>query len=253
MTTKRILNWKRDFSDHRDQLYQPRLLRFAALPESASVAMPPIVDQGSESSCVGNAVARAMGHLQPKYAPLARNMLYGGGRAIEGDFNRDDGTMIRDVVKYAHQTGACLERNFPYSKKTLFKKPTAENLAEALGNRIAGYKRIDHTKPELLQACLASGLPFVFGFSVPESFLGKKIAATGIMELPGPNEPLVGGHAVVCRGFNRLSGYYDVDNSWGNKWGLLGMFEMPFAFMHSRLCSDFWVLEGFARMGLGAV
>ena len=54
-----------------------------------------------------------------------------------------------------------------------------------------------------MKGCLASGYPFVFGFTVYESFESPEVARTGDVPMPKPNEQSGGGHAVVA------VGYYD--------------------------------------------
>ena len=52
-----------------------------------------------------------------------------------------------------------------------------------------------------LRGCLASGYPFVFGFTVYESFESPQVARTGHASLPGSGERAIGGHAVVAVGY----------------------------------------------------
>ena len=47
-----------------------------------------------------------------------------------------------------------------------------------------------------IQGCLASGYPFVFGFTVYESFEGDPVTRTGHVPMPESGEGVVGGHAV---------------------------------------------------------
>ena len=53
-----------------------------------------------------------------------------------------------------------------------------------------------------MKDCISSGYPFVFGFSVYESFETDEVAKTGIMPMPQKNEKVLGGHAVSAVGFN---------------------------------------------------
>jgi len=95
-----------------------------------------------------------------------------------------------------------------------------------------------------LLTCLASGYPFVFGFSVYESFESPLLAATGVAQLPGPGERLVGGHAVVAVGYDQPSGRFIVRNSWGSGWGMGGYFTMPYQYLTDpMLAADFWTIR----------
>ena len=95
-----------------------------------------------------------------------------------------------------------------------------------------------------MKACLASGYPFVFGFTVYESFESPQVAKTGVAALPGPSEAVVGGHAVLAVGYDDAQHSFLVRNSWGDGWGMKGYFTMPYAYLtQSDLSSDFWTIR----------
>jgi C1A family cysteine protease len=91
---------------------------------------------------------------------------------------------------------------------------------------------------------LSEGFPFVFGFTVYNSFESEETAQTGILKMPGWNEGCVGGHAVCCVGYNDAEQMFIVRNSWGSSWGLQGYFKMPYQYMvNPNLASDFWTIR----------
>jgi C1A family cysteine protease len=96
-----------------------------------------------------------------------------------------------------------------------------------------------------MKGCLADGFPFVFGFSVYDSFESDAVATTGVV--PKPTESLLGGHAVLAVGYDDASSRFLVRNSWGKGWGLPkipGYFTLPYGFVQSRgLSADFWTLR----------
>lgn len=95
-----------------------------------------------------------------------------------------------------------------------------------------------------MKACLAEGFPFVFGFTVYESFEGEKIESSGRLELPGAEEKCTGGHAVLAVGYNDKSRRFLVRNSWGDDWGLKGYFSMPYDYLlNPDLADDFWTIR----------
>ena len=49
------------------------------------------------------------------------------------------------------------------------------------------YSRLVQSLPQL-KGCLASGYPFVFGFTVYESFESQQVAQTGIVPMPAAGE-----------------------------------------------------------------
>jgi C1A family cysteine protease len=109
--------------------------------------------------------------------------------------------------------------------------------------RVSQYLRLTPASVPLL-TCLASGFPFVFGFSVYESFESSAVAQSGIANLPRPSERLVGGHAVCAVGYDQSEGRFLVRNSWGAQWGMGGYFTMPYQYLTDpMLAADFWTIR----------
>ena len=97
-----------------------------------------------------------------------------------------------------------------------------------------------------MKNCLASGLPFVFGFTVYESFYSRDTAVNGMMKWPEKTERSLGGHAVMAVGYddNLVGGRFIVRNSWSDKWGDKGYFYMPYEYLtNNNLSADFWVIQ----------
>jgi C1A family cysteine protease len=90
--------------------------------------------------------------------------------------------------------------------------------------------------------CLAEGYPFVFGFTVYESFESAETARTGIVQMPDKSERALGGHAVMAVGYDQKNTRLLIRNSWGKTWGKGGYFTMPFAYMET-LAADFWTVR----------
>ena len=61
--------------------------------------------------------------------------------------------------------------------------------------------------------------------------------------MPGPLESTLGGHAVVCVGYNDSLNSWIVRNSWGPSWGDNGHFYLPYGYLvDQHLACDFWVV-----------
>lgn len=243
MKTKRRYTWKPDLPDHRD--YGFRMKPTAAVPAHVDLrpSMPPVFDQGQLGSCTGNAIAAAIGFIDgPAAPPASRLFIYYQERVIERDVKQDNGAQIRDGVKACAAVGTCNEKTWPYIISKFATKPSKAAYAEAATDKITAYARVGDLSQ--LKNALAMGFPVVFGFSVYESFESAEVAKTGTVPMPFLHEKLLGGHAVLCVGYDDAVQRVLVRNSWGEKWGMAGYFTMPYAYVSDRnLSDDFWVIR----------
>jgi C1A family cysteine protease len=105
------------------------------------------------------------------------------------------------------------------------------------------YQRVTQELDQL-KSCLAAGYPFVFGFSVYESFESDAVARTGHAPLPKPKEQQLGGHAVLAVGYDDTKGWFLMRNSWGPEWGATGYFTLPYEYLlDNDLSDDFWTVR----------
>ena len=253
--------WKPDLPDARDHLFSAPAIALAALPPSADLrgGCPPVYDQEQIGSCTANAIGAAF-EFEVKKQGLAdfmpsRLFIYYNERAMEGTTGTDSGAQIRDGVKSVATLGVCTETEWPYdgtqaNSDGTFppgdpagEKPTDACYKDALNNRATTYSRVVQNLDQM-RGCLAAGYPFVFGFTVYESFESQQVARTGVVPMPGPDEQVVGGHAVVAVGYDDAAQTFLVRNSWGTGWGQAGYFTMPYAYLTTRgLSSDFWTIR----------
>jgi C1A family cysteine protease len=221
-----------------------------ALPTSVDLRTecPPVVDQGQLGSCTANAIAGALqfNQMKEKLAdvfPPSRLFIYYNERVIEHTVSEDSGAMIRDGIKSVAKDGAPHETLWPYDISKFTIKPSAAAYKDALKHRAILYQRLTQTLDQL-KGCLASGYPFVFGFSVYESFESQAVAKSGKVPMPKPKEKQIGGHAVLAVGYDDASKRFIVRNSWGTGWGLAGYFTIPYAYLtDSNLADDFWTIK----------
>jgi C1A family cysteine protease len=240
--------WKPDLPDHRDVLYGAVHPVRAALPPSIDLRSicPPVEDQGNLNSCTGNALAGVLEILEIKdkvaFQDLSRLFIYYNERVIEHSVQADDGAMIRDGIKTLVKQGVCTEKKWPYVQSNWNKKPLKGCYTEGAKHQVLNYQRMQTV--DEMRGCLADGYPFVFGFSVYESFESPQVAKTGVLNLPEPGEKQVGGHAVVGVGYNDTQKRILVRNSWGANWGQGGYFTIPYDYVANRnLSDDFWAIR----------
>jgi C1A family cysteine protease len=252
--------WTPDLPDHRDFLYAvPPHVTAVALPPSVDLRphCPPVFDQGQLGSCTANAIAGAIEFDQikqglPEFTP-SRLFIYYNERVIEHDVQSDNGAQIRDGIKSVASQGVCPETSWTYSDQNTdpdpcptcpyAKKPSASCYNQAQSHKVKLYQRLTPLL-DTLKGCLASGYPFVFGFTVYASFESQQVAQTGIVPMPAPGEKAMGGHAVMAVGYDDSKQQFIVRNSWGAGWGIKGYFMMPYAYLtNSNLADDFWTIR----------
>lgn len=240
--------WLRDLPDQRDHLYRLRHPAPGSLPLSVDMRgmCPAVEDQGTLGSCTAQALVGALEFLEQKdnlpFVDLSRLFLYYNERALIGTISSDSGAMLRDGIKTLAKDGICKETRWPYVVSRFKRKPTKACYREAADHQITSYERLETLND--MHSCLAAGFPFVFGFSVYESFESQEVARTGVAPMPGPDERVLGGHAVLAVGYDEKTARFLVRNSWGTRWGQAGYFTMPFAYLEDRgLSDDFWTIQ----------
>ena len=247
--TARRYGWLPDLPDHRDHIYAAPLAVIGPVPAKMDLRnqCPPVYDQGQLGSCTANAIAAAIQFDRRKqqvadFIP-SRLFIYYNERVREHSVASDSGAQIRDGIKSVSQQGDCPETEWPYNIAKFKIKPATACYADALKYKVISYQRVTQTLGQL-KGCLASGYPFVFGFTVYDSFESPQVAKSGHASLPKSGEPAVGGHAVVGVGYDDAKQWFIVRNSWGDGWGMKGYFTLPYAYVtDDNLASDFWTVR----------
>jgi C1A family cysteine protease len=95
-----------------------------------------------------------------------------------------------------------------------------------------------------MRTCLAEGFPFVFGFTVYTAFETSVVGKSGVLNMPAKGEKVLGGHPVMCVGYDDTEQRFLIRNSWGADWSKQGYFTMPYAYLGDRnLSDDFWTIR----------
>jgi len=241
--------WLPDLPDHRDLMYSAIKPALPHLPSNVDLRpkCPPIENQGSIGSCTANALAGAVEFLELKdgapFVDLSRLFIYYNERAIEGSVKQDSGAFIRDGIKSLAKQGVCPEKEWPYKVSKFKTKPSVKCYTAAKKHQITSYHRINSL--DEMKTCLAAGFPFVFGFTVYEAFESAAVAKSGVLNLPGPNEKVQGGHAVMAAGYDDAQQRFIIRNSWDTDWGMKGYFTMPYDYVDpaKNLADDFWTIR----------
>lgn len=220
------------------------------LPTSVDLRskFPPCYDQGNLGSCTANAIIGAYQYLTPSFMG-SRLFLYYNERVIEKSVKCDCGAYIRNGIKAIKNSGLCIETDWPYTIKRFAVKPIASCYKSALKHKAINVYNVVQTL-EAMKGYLVAGFPFIVGIVCYNSFESTSAMATGLIPLPTSKDTVLGGHCVICIGYNDTitcpgspAGSWLMRNSWStNIYGSLkGNFWIPYAYLtNTKLTSDCW-------------
>lgn len=245
--------------DSRDKMYAGHLqLAQAAIPPRADLTpyLGPVFDQDQLGSCTANACAGALEYEEniqnhnDQAVQLSRLFLYYNERVLEGTVNQDSGGELRDVIQAAAKYGAPLESVWPYDESRFTVKPSLEAYQEGLAHRALQYQAVPQTLVAFKHALAVLNRPILIGITVYASFEADSTISSGVVPMPQDNEECVGGHAVLCVGYDDSKQAFLVRNSWGPIYKApwpdsaeRGSFWLPYEYMmNSDLAEDFWVI-----------
>lgn len=240
-TIERKYGWKPSVGDIRDHVADTTAMPILSDVDPRS-ALGAVFDQGQIGSCTANATSKAFqydAHLDGVTITPSRLDIYFNEREMEGTPpSSDGGAFGHDAFKYALHTGVFDESLWPYDVSKFSLAPP--EVPAAKRHKIKSYKSVPRSVTDF-ERVLSNRQTIAIGFSVYESFESAEVARTGIMPMPRPSEKLLGGHEVLVVGYLRAHpGYWLVENSWNETWGLGGFFLMPQPITQdSRLSSDF--------------
>lgn len=233
-----------DPEDARDLPLSAALPRAATPPHHASLwdDAAPVRDQGSTSSCVGQAVAMGLhlAHLKAGArgcpvlsARAAYRYALGPSRDVA-----DAGTWLRACVAAIRKIGIPSEAAWAGVRDVLapVSLAAAHDGVDRWGLR--GYYRIPKGDIGGVMLALAAGLPVVGGWQVGDRFL----AYDGRGDV-APEADTRGGHALCLHGYDQAESvprFWGV-NSWGVGWGRTGHFSATSAWVASG--ADLWALD----------
>lgn len=189
-----------------------------------------------------------------KDTPTSRLFIYKCTRDLMQQ-KGDSGAYIRTTMGALALFGAPPEKYWNYSSP-LDRAPPAFCYSFAQNYQAISYFRLDEksigiatkdrasTLTEIKQT-LAQELPVMFGFQVFESI---QCASDGKIPYPARGEKQIGGHAVLCVGYDdslkigACEGAFLIRNSWGKGWGEKGYGWLPYEYLLAGLAQDWWAL-----------
>ncbi len=194
--------------------------------------------------------------------------VYYNERVFEDKVDINAPVFIRNGIKSLFKNGICSEKSWPYPEMMLpesLKKiaangtmeeiqqelsrvmkenqeeiqtaiketPSKEAITQAKKHIINRYCKLNEEEDlSELRLSLSKGLPVIFGMMVPKSFYA--IGSDGVMTMPCPTEPRLGGHALLVVGFDDEKEVFIVRNSWGIEFGDKGYCYMPYEFFATK-------------------
>lgn len=94
-----------------------------------------------------------------------------------------------------------------------------------------------------LRQTLADGLPAAISIAVYPGLFSVDTRKTGAIPLPGADEQPLGGHALLCVGYDDKARTVLVRNSWGTSWGQAGYGTLPYAAWQQGLVREAWGVD----------
>ncbi len=201
---------------------------------------PTVGDQYSTSTCVGWSVgygaltitrAAVLGMKnRDSIDRIAHSAFYIYNR-IATDCNV--GAELSAALNLVHTEGDCLSRTFGNDIKNCEKKPTETATHEAQNYKIKDYIavfKIDdapNVKIKKMQQTLAASNPVVVAMNVTNSFYAIKNGDE--FWQPTADERGIEAHAMVVVGYDAVKGWFELMNSWGNRWGDSGFIKVKTA------------------------
>jgi len=242
--------------DASTQVTPPDPTAYAAY-ELPSTFLPPVGDQGNESSCVGWSTSYYYKTFQEakKYgwSPNSRDHIFSPSfiyNQING--GQDKGSNIADALAKITQTGDVPFAAFPYVNGDYTTQPAADLLAVAQHYHAADfgylYVRNDANSPApdltLLKRWLSGGDGLVIGLQVPSPSFNNYNG--GVYDGPADTDTALDGHAMFVVGYDDNvdgTGYgaFRVINSWTTQWGDNGYGWLSYDYL-SRYLGGAWVM-----------
>jgi hypothetical protein len=194
------------------------------LPSSYALVMPPVMNQGSEGSCVAFAAVYARSYEAYKRSGATSYSQSTNILSPEYLFNQTktsatscSGSALITSYDFLKNNGVCTWSSMPYTWTDCSLMPNSTQTAQAANYRIASYSQIYASDVTAIKNMLVANRPLVSQYSVDNEFYN---ATTGfIWKSLGT---VIGYHALAICGYDDNKHAYKVINQWGTSWGDAG-------------------------------
>jgi len=218
--------------DPRDYRVEDIPVAAVRVPEKYVLPTSPIVlNQGNTPYCGGASAAGIANAYYNTYSLMphggfSMSFIYWLAKQYDG-IPEIQGTYIRTVLKIIQKYGCAPESLAKFSTSKIVITPEALRAAEDY--KIEAYARLNTITD--IQLALTRGLYIIVGTLVTSENWNRQ---QGFLSYPKGD--LYGGHASFFFGYDSLlqkehQGYYNGQNSWGERWGDRGRFYLPYDYL----------------------
>lgn len=213
--------------------------------------MPAPLNQGSTGACVPCSVVNAIQFWyvntlkQPTNIQRSVLFIYYNARAYKNETNTDAGCSIENAIKGITQIGACSTPLWPFIPANVTVQPPVVAYGDASNfNQIFQTRQINLDLNSIKTALCLQKYPVICGINVYSSYLDYNTVTTGNIPYPAPTEPLIGGHSLLLIGYNDSTQLFNVQNSYGTGWGVLGYGTIPYKYVLNPALTpnDLWII-----------
>jgi C1A family cysteine protease len=198
-----------------------------------------VYNQFNLGSCSAQAICAAVKHEDPRLDG-SRLFVYYNSRNYIKTTQQDSGAYLSDGIKSLKEYGVCDERFWPHIISRFKLQPSSRAYQEAKKHIATVVYHVPGTMTAM-KTVLNSGFPIVLGVLVYGSFMSREAAQTGNIPMPRPGETMLGGHAMLCVGYDDVKQVWIMQNSWGLLWGDKGFCYLPYAYLTTAgMTSDMW-------------
>ena len=215
----------------------------SGIPTSYALTMPPVINQGSEGSCIAVAVA-----YQRSYEAYRRSgaTSYSQSTNIlspEYLFNQTkssstcSGSALLTSLNFVRDNGICTWASMPYTWTGCDQMPNSTQTTEASKYRIASYSQVYASDITAIKTMIASNRPLVSQYTVDNNFYN---AGPGFIWKSFSGA--IGSHGLVICGYDDAKNAFKVINQWGTSWGDAGYSWIDYNFLKS-VSSNLFVMN----------